>query len=29
VKVMPVDYRRALEDMKRAQADELAAAASG
>jgi glutamate synthase (NADPH/NADH) large chain len=26
VKVMPVDYRRALEDMKRAQADELAAA---
>jgi len=26
VKVMPVDYRRALEDMKQAQADELAAA---
>ena len=26
VKVMPVDYRRALEDMKRAQADEPAAA---
>ncbi len=26
VKVMPVDYRRALEEMKQAQADELAAA---
>jgi glutamate synthase (NADPH/NADH) large chain len=26
VKVMPVDYRRALEDMKRAQADQLAPA---
>ena len=26
VKVMPVDYRRALEDMKRAQAEKLAAA---
>ena len=29
VKVMPVDYRRALEEMKQAQAEELAAAASG
>jgi len=29
VKVMPVDYRRALEDMQRAQAEELASAASG
>jgi glutamate synthase (NADPH/NADH) large chain len=29
VKVMPVDYRRALEDMKQAQSAELAAAASG
>ncbi len=29
VKVMPVDYRRALEEMKRAQIEELAAAASG
>ncbi|MEN8762951.1 MAG: glutamate synthase large subunit [Thiogranum sp.] len=29
VKVMPVDYRRALEDMKRAQADQLAPAYSG
>ena len=26
VKVMPVDYRRALEEMKQTQADELAAA---
>ncbi|BAZ92483.1 glutamate synthase, large subunit [Thiohalobacter thiocyanaticus] len=29
VKVMPVDYRRALEDMKQSQAQELAAAAGG
>ncbi|HHO68956.1 MAG TPA: glutamate synthase large subunit [Gammaproteobacteria bacterium] len=29
VKVMPVDYRRALEEMKQAQAAELAEAASG
>jgi glutamate synthase (NADPH/NADH) large chain len=29
VKVMPVDYRRALEEMKQAQTRELAAAASG
>jgi len=29
VKVMPVDYRRALEEMKQAQAEELAEAASG
>jgi glutamate synthase (NADPH/NADH) large chain len=29
VKVMPVDYRRALEDMKQAQSARLAAAASG
>ena len=29
VKVMPLDYRRALEDMQRAQAEELASAASG
>jgi glutamate synthase (NADPH/NADH) large chain len=29
VKVMPVDYRRALEEMKQAQASGLAAAASG
>ncbi|HSH29255.1 MAG TPA: glutamate synthase-related protein, partial [Thiohalobacter sp.] len=29
VKVMPVDYRRALEDMKQSQAQELAAVAGG
>jgi len=29
VKVMPVDYRRALEEMKQAQSADLAAAASG
>jgi glutamate synthase (NADPH/NADH) large chain len=29
VKVMPVDYRRALEEMKQAQSRRLAAAASG
>jgi glutamate synthase (NADPH/NADH) large chain len=29
VKVMPIDYRRALEEMKQAQAEEMAAAASG
>ena len=29
VKVMPVDYRRALEEMKQAQSEHLAAAASG
>jgi glutamate synthase (NADPH/NADH) large chain len=29
VKVMPVDYRRALEEMKQAQTRQLAAAASG
>ncbi len=29
VKVMPVDYRRALEEMKQAQTQQLAAAASG
>ena len=28
VKVMPVDYRRALEEMKRAQEEELAAASA-